>query len=66
VLFQRVPEPRTVKNRWHLDLTVGREQIDSEVERLEGLGAVVLYRVEEPSTFHTTMADPEGNEFCVQ
>jgi hypothetical protein len=65
-LFQAVPEGKTVKNRWHLDLNVGRDQIDSEVGRLEGVGAVVLYRVDEPSGFHTTMADPEGNEYCVQ
>jgi hypothetical protein len=66
LLFLVVPEGKTVKNRWHLDLNVGRDHIDAEVGRLEGLGAVVLYRIDEPSGFHTTMADPEGNEFCVQ
>jgi hypothetical protein len=66
LLFQLVPEGKTVKNRWHLDLNVGRPNIDAEVGRLEGLGAVVLYRIDEPAGVHTTMADPEGNEYCVQ
>lgn len=67
LLFQRVADrPSGAKNSWHLDLNVGREQIDAEVARLEALGATVRYRVDEPSGFHTTMADPEGNLFCVQ
>ncbi|MEX2503671.1 MAG: VOC family protein [Egicoccus sp.] len=66
LLFMAVPEAKTVKNRVHLDLNVGRERIDAEVERLTGLGAAELYRVDEPGGFHTTLADPEGNEFCVQ
>ena len=66
LLFIRVPEDKTGKNRLHLDLNVGRERIDAEVARLTALGATELYRVDEPGAFHTTMADPEGNEFCVQ
>ncbi|MBN0046669.1 hypothetical protein JS756_21675 [Streptomyces actuosus] len=66
LLFQRVPEPKTVKNRLHLDLHAGRERRDAEVERLEGLGAKVLRRVQEPSGAWVVMSDPEGNEFCVQ
>jgi hypothetical protein len=66
VLFQYVPEPKSAKNRWHLDLNVGRERIDAEVSRLRDLGATVSYQVDEPGAFHTTMADPEGNAFCVQ
>lgn len=66
VLFLQVPEPKRRKNRVHLDLGVGRDRIDQEVERLTGLGATELYRVDEPGAFHTTMQDPEGNEFCVQ
>jgi len=54
------------KNSWHLDLNVGRENIDTEVARLTALGATERYRVDEPSGFHTTMADPEDNLFCVQ
>ena len=66
MLFQVVEEPKTVKNRMHLDVNVGREQIEAEVARLTALGARELWKVDEPGSFHTTMADPEGNEFCVQ
>ncbi len=66
LLFQRVAEPKTVKNRMHLDVNVGRERVAAEVARLTGLGARELWKVDQPGAFHTTMADPEGNEFCVQ
>jgi hypothetical protein len=66
LLFVQVPEAKTTKNRLHLDLNVGRDRIDAEVARLVGLGASELYRVDEPGAFHTTLADPEGNELCVQ
>jgi hypothetical protein len=66
LLLQKVPEDKTVKNRMHLDVNVGKEKIEAEVERLTGLGATALWKVDEPGAFHTTMADPEGNEFCVQ
>ncbi|MGW0735913.1 VOC family protein [Streptomyces sp. NPDC002851] len=66
LLFQRVPEKKTVKNRLHMDLHADPEQRDAEVTRLEELGATVLYRVDEPAGQWVTMADPEGNEFCVQ
>jgi predicted enzyme related to lactoylglutathione lyase len=64
ILFQKVPEPKTVKNRVHLDLR--GDSMAAEVGRLVGLGATV---VEERSMGEdirwTVMADPEGNEFCV-
>ncbi len=66
MLFQVVEEPKTVKNRMHLDVNVGKENIEAEVARLTSLGARELWKVDEPGGFHTTMADPEGNEFCVQ
>jgi hypothetical protein len=66
LLFMAVPEAKTVKNRVHLDLNVGRDRIDAEVARLTGLGARELYRIDESGAFHATLADPEGNEFCVQ
>ncbi|MEU3841699.1 VOC family protein [Streptomyces sp. NPDC028635] len=65
LLFQRVPEPKTVKNRLHLDLHPGEGRRAGEVERLKGLGASVLREVKEPSGQWVVMADPEGNEFCV-
>jgi hypothetical protein len=66
LLFQQVPEPKTVKNRLHLDLHVGPGRRDGEVARLRELGATVLQEIREPGTEHVVMADPEGNEFCVQ
>ena len=65
-----VPEPKTVKNRMHLDLAVSgegspdeqRQRVTREAERLRALGASVLT---EYDGNHVTMADPEGNEFDV-
>lgn len=60
--LQRVDEPKTGKNRAHLDLFV--DDLVAEVERLTGLGASLVE--EHHGHFRTSvMADPEGNEFCV-
>ncbi|MFG3048965.1 VOC family protein [Streptomyces sp. NPDC048241] len=66
VLFQRVPEAKDGKNRLHLDLHAGPERREGEVARLTALGATVLREVSEPGGSWTVLADPEGNEFCVQ
>jgi catechol 2,3-dioxygenase-like lactoylglutathione lyase family enzyme len=67
LLFIRVPEAKTTKNRVHLDVngTEGRTR-DQEVERLLGLGATIFddRRTAEGAGW-VTMLDPEGNEFCV-
>ncbi|MGR6321285.1 VOC family protein [Micromonospora soli] len=77
IWFQPVPEPKSVKNRLHIDLKVGggravplprrRASVDAEVARLTGLGATVLGRMDDPGNDHyaVQLADPEGNEFCV-
>jgi hypothetical protein len=65
VLFQAVPEPKTGKNRVHLDLHVGAERRSEVVKRLVGLGGTVLWEGQEGPSTWVTMADPEGNEFCV-
>lgn len=65
LLFQQVPEPKTVKNRWHLDLHFGDGKRDAEVARLEALGARQLWTASQGPHEWITMADPEGNEFCV-
>lgn len=65
MLFQRVPEPKAVKNRVHLDLHVGPDRREAEVARLDALGATVLGEGTVGGRW-TTMADPEGNEFDVQ
>jgi hypothetical protein len=59
IFVQRVPEAKQVKNRAHLDLSA--EHPEHEVSRLVSLGATVLGRYES----HVTLADPQGNEFCV-
>ena len=59
--FNRVPEQKTAKNRIHFDLRAPGAVAD-EVARLSTLGATVLRFGEDL----TVMADPEGNEFCVE
>ena len=58
--FQLVPEGKVAKNRLHLDLRT--DDLESEVARLLALGATVLAS----SEGHRVLADPEGNEFCVE
>lgn len=65
VLFQVVPETKTVKNRVHLDIRVGADRIDAEVARLVGKGATVLHKGRQGPTWWVTIADPEGNEICL-
>jgi len=65
VLFQLVPEPKTVKNRVHLDVRVGPEQVDAQVERLTARGATVLHTGQQGPHRWVTLADPEGNELCI-
>jgi len=69
--FQKVPEPKTVKNRLHMDLDIAVESdpidvrvadVEAEVARLELAGARVLRRVSDHGHFHVAMRDPEGNE----
>ncbi|WP_406862479.1 VOC family protein [Streptomyces sp. HUAS MG47] len=65
ILFQGVPEKKSGKNRLHIDVHTAPGTRDTEVARLEGLGATVLREVAEQGSAWTVMADPEGNEFCV-
>jgi hypothetical protein len=65
VLFQQVPEPKTVKNRVHLDVRVGPENVAAEVERLTARGATVLHHGQQGPFRWVTIADPEGNELCL-
>jgi hypothetical protein len=76
IYFQRVPEPKTVKNRVHLDINAGgghgtpdddrRARVDAEIERLRDAGATVVGEKDERGEHWVVMQDPEGNEFCVQ
>lgn len=63
LLFQPVPEGKSVKNRLHLDLAPAEGDQRAEVERLVMLGAKVLD--DPPDDPWIVLADPEGNEFCV-
>lgn len=63
ILFFRVPEPKTAKNRMHVDLA--SKDPESEVARLVELGATRVEYREGHGTSWTVMLDPEGNEFCV-
>ncbi len=63
MMFIQVPEEKIAKNRVHLDMHA--DDRAAEVERLVGLGAVVVHDKHEYGMEWTTLADPEGNEFCV-
>jgi hypothetical protein len=76
VFFQKVPEGKVVKNRVHLDVRAapglqGDERMaafEAEAERLTKLGATRLQRYEPAPPLEAgliVMADPEGNEFCL-
>ena len=65
ILFQLVPERKTVKNRWHLDIRAGEENVDAQVAALTERGASYLHKASQGPHWWVTMADPEGNEFCV-
>jgi len=65
LLFLKVPEPKTVKNRLHLCLRPETTR-EEEVGRLLNLGATLLAdRRESDGAGWAVLADPEGNEFCV-
>jgi hypothetical protein len=63
LMFLAVPEPRTGKNRLHLDLVSSDQPV--EVERAVSLGATRIGDFEEYGTRWTTLADPDGNVFDI-
>ena len=75
ISFLKVPEPKVVKNRLHIDLKVGGRdkpheerwpRVTGKVQRLIEAGATVVREdVVSGVPSHVVMADPEGNEFCV-
>ncbi|NIK62418.1 VOC family protein [Kribbella shirazensis] len=74
ISFLRVPEPKTAKNRLHLDIRVAgpardaaaAERMRTKAAELVTLGAVqVREDFYGPELGHIVMLDPEGNEFCV-
>ena len=75
-----MPEPKTVKNRLHLDVYVGRDEqgvkfpyaerrqrVRAKADRLIAAGASEIRCEDAPECgrFSVTLADPEGNEFCL-
>jgi hypothetical protein len=76
ISFLKVPEPKVVKNRVHLDVHVGGgrgepqqvrwPKVTEAVERLIAAGGTVIHEyVQDGIPDHVVMADPEGNEFDV-
>jgi hypothetical protein len=66
VLFITVPDGKQVKNRVHLDLRPTDGTREEEVARLVAIGATQLADFRRPDgSGWITLADPEGNEFCV-
>ncbi|GAB3748334.1 VOC family protein [Microlunatus parietis] len=63
LMFLAVPEPRTGKNRLHLDLV--SDDFQAAAERAIGLGATKVGEFEEYGTAWVTLADPEGNVFDI-
>lgn len=67
LLFITVPEGKATKNRVHLDVVPTDRTRDEEVDRLVGIGAAVVADHRTPDgAGWVVMADPEGNEFCVE
>ncbi|MEV4347361.1 VOC family protein [Actinoplanes sp. NPDC049596] len=67
LLFIRVPEAKSVKNRLHIDWMPDERTRDEEVERLISIGAKLYedHRAADGLGW-VTLQDPEGNEFCVE
>jgi hypothetical protein len=75
LFFQKVPEPKTAKNRVHLDVRAGAGRtgddrmaaLEAECARLLALGAsrVKRFKADAGSDGFILMRDPEGNEFCL-
>jgi predicted enzyme related to lactoylglutathione lyase len=63
IIFVPVPEPKTAKNRLHIDLNPDNQ--DAEVARLLALGAKRVDVGQSDVVTWVVLADPEGNEFCV-
>lgn len=65
MLFQLVPEPKVAKNRLHVDLHAPEGERDAKIASLVELGASKLWDAQMGPMSWVTLADPEGNEFCV-
>jgi len=74
LLFQRVPEPKVVKNRLHLDVSAGAgfsgdervAAVRSHAQRLVQAGATIVAERSDEFSWWIVLTDIEGNEFCLQ
>ena len=74
IFIQKVPEEKSAKNRMHLDITVadrkppeeGWPLLEARAAELEAIGATRGEKFEQMGSYWIVMADPEGNEFCIQ
>jgi len=76
LLFQKVPEGKTAKNRVHLDVNAGGGRHVERIEKVRAVeahvaalleaGAGFVERFDRDHEYWVVMQDPEGNEFCVQ
>jgi hypothetical protein len=67
ILFIRVPEKKSVKNRVHLDIRTSQDDDVklAKVDELIQAGAQQVKRIDDDDGWWMVMADPEGNQFCV-
>ena len=65
LVFVPVPEPKTVKNRVHIDVNPTATDHETELERLLALGAQRVDVGQTAEVSWVVLADPEGNEFCL-
>jgi len=76
IYFQKFNNPKSTKNRVHLDVNTSggpqtpteerKKKVEAEAQRLRRLGATRISVTDEDDEFWIVMADPEGNEFCLQ
>lgn len=65
ILFQTSAEPKSTKNRVHLDIRLAGDDKDAVRDQLAARGALFLWTASQGPHSWYTMADPEGNEFCI-
>ncbi len=65
LVFARVPETKSVKNRLHMDLSPTDRDQEAELERLLGLGAERADVGQGTDVSWVVLRDPDGNEFCL-
>jgi hypothetical protein len=65
MLFQLIPEPKAAKNRMHMDVRIGSDDLEPAVASMVARGANFLHNGQQGRHTWVTLGDPEGNEFCL-